>query len=99
MSVWESLQALHEYVYRSPHVGPLRERRAWFEPASGPILVRWWVLADHIPTVEEAMEKLEHLRVHGPSRMAFTFRQPFPPPGQASVKAAEVDAEFCSPPG
>ena len=96
MSVWESLEALHEYVYRSPHVGPLRDRRQWFEPASGPILVLWWVPAGHIPTLEEAMQKLNRLSVHGPSEAAFTFRQPFPAPGETSVKAPEVDAEFCS---
>ena len=78
MSVWESLEALHAYVYKSPHVGPLRDRHQWFEPASVPILVLWWVPAGHIPTVEEAIDKIEHLRVHGPSPTAFTFRQPFP---------------------
>jgi hypothetical protein len=96
MSVWESLEALHEYVYRSPHVAPLRERRRWFEPASGPILVLWWVRAGHLPTVQEAMEKLDHLQAHGPSPTAFTFREPFPPPGEAAVRAPDVDAEFCS---
>ena len=95
MSVWESLEALHGYVYRSPHVGPLRDRRQWFEPAEGPILVLWWVAAGHIPTVEEAMSRLEHLRMHGPSETAFTFREPFPPPGEASVNASDVDEEFC----
>jgi hypothetical protein len=82
MSVWESLEALQSYVYRSPHQGPLRDRRQWFEAADGPILVLWWVPAGHLPTVEEAMAKLEHLRQHGPSPLAFTFRQPFPPPAQ-----------------
>lgn len=95
MSVWESLEALHDYVYRSAHVGPLRDRRQWFEPAEGPILVLWWVPAGHIPTVEEAMAKLEHLRVHGPSETAFTFRQAFPPPGEAILNAPHVDEEFC----
>jgi len=97
MSVWESLEALHQYVYKSPHVGPLRSRREWFEPATGPVLVLWWIRRGHVPTVEEAMGKLEHLRAHGPTAKAFTFREPIPPPGNASVSAPEVDAEFCSP--
>ncbi len=96
MSVWQSLEALHEYVYRSPHVGPLRDRRQWFEPASAPTLVLWWVPAGHIPSVEEAVEKLEHLRLHGPSAAAFTFREPFPRPGEAGPKPPDVDAEFCA---
>jgi hypothetical protein len=98
MSVWESLEALHHYVYKSPHVGPLRDRRQWFEPATTPVVL-WWVPAGHIPAVEEAMERLEHLRVHGPSPRAFTFREPFPPPGGVRVNAPEVDAEFCFPRG
>jgi len=40
MSVWESLEPLHRYVYRSDHVQPLRARRAWFLPLDGPSLVR-----------------------------------------------------------
>src|SRR5262245_19377843 len=31
MSVWESLEKLHAYVYRSAHVGVLRDRKRWFE--------------------------------------------------------------------
>ena len=27
MSVWESLEALQQFVYRSAHVGPLRDRK------------------------------------------------------------------------
>ena len=95
MSVWESLAALHGYVYQSPHVGPLRERKSWFETPSEAILVLWWVPAGHIPTVDEAKERLEHLRRHGPTDRAFTFRQAFPPPGATTVDAPKVDEEFC----
>jgi len=31
----------------------------------------WWVLHGHQPTLEEAMERLEHLRVNGDSDHAF----------------------------
>ena len=33
--------------------------------------VMWWVPAGHRPTLEEALERLEHLRVHGDSDEAF----------------------------
>jgi heme-degrading monooxygenase HmoA len=98
MSVWESLEALHQFVYRSQHVGPLRDRGQWFEPMEGPILALWWVAAGHIPTVEEAKAKLDELRQRGPCESVFTFRHPFPPPGEAEVEAPEVDAEFCREP-
>ncbi|MFI5317915.1 MAG: DUF3291 domain-containing protein [Myxococcota bacterium] len=96
MSVWESLEGLHAYVYRSDHVQPLRARREWFRPMPGPSLVLWWIPARHTPTVEEARAKLDALRRGGPGPQAFTFRQPFPTPGAPPSRAPEVDAEFCA---
>lgn len=95
MSVWESLDALHAYVYSGAHVGVLRDRRQWFDPASEHILVLWWVPAGHVPTVEEAKARLARLRADGPTADAFTFRKPFPPPGASTIDAPEVNAEFC----
>jgi hypothetical protein len=97
LSVWKPLESPHAYVPRSPHVGPLRGRRQWFEPATVPVLVLWWVPAGRVPSVEEAISRLEHLRAHGPTAQAFTFREPFPPPAEAGGKTPEVDAEFCFP--
>lgn len=97
MSVWESLESLHAYVYQSDHVGPLRGRRAWFEPMTEPSLVLWWIPAGHVPTVAEGRERLELLRRTGPSPAAFTFRQPYPAPGAEPSRPPEVDAEFCAP--
>src|SRR5579871_3531550 len=37
MSVWQSLEALREYVYRSDHVRVFRERAQWFEKMDKPI--------------------------------------------------------------
>ncbi|HWM79935.1 MAG TPA: DUF3291 domain-containing protein [Methylomirabilota bacterium] len=95
MSVWESLEALQQFVYRSAHIGPLRDRKQWFEPIEGPILVLWWIPAGHVPTVAEAQERLGHLKEHGPSAHAFTFRTPFPSPDGQSGAVAGLDAEFC----
>jgi uncharacterized protein DUF3291 len=95
MSVWESLEALQQFVYQSAHVGPLRDRKQWFEPIEGPILVMWWVRAGHVPTVAEALERLRHLKAHGPSPEAFTFRAPFPAPDGTSGDVTGLDARFC----
>jgi hypothetical protein len=92
MSVWESLEALRAFVYRSDHVMSLRERRQWFEPIEGPILALWWIPAGHIPTIAEALERLQVLKTRGPSPDAFTFRQPFPAP-----HAADAGPVPCSP--
>ena len=96
MSVWSSLETLRAFTYDTAHVGILRQRRAWFERLATAHLVLWWVPAGHIPSVDEALDRLDHLRQHGPTPAAFTFRTPFGPeatgPGDPMV-----DAEFCWP--
>jgi Domain of unknown function (DUF3291) len=74
MAVWTSIDDLAEFTYRSGHLEFLRRRRDFFEAPSEPILVLWWVDEGHVPTMEEAMERLDHLREHGPTPHAFTFR-------------------------
>ncbi|MCK6623977.1 MAG: DUF3291 domain-containing protein [Anaerolineae bacterium] len=83
MSVWESLEDLKAYVYKSAHAEVMRQRRQWFEKFEGMYMTLWWVKAGHIPTVAEAKRRLEYLSEHGPSAHAFTFKQPFPPPDVA----------------
>jgi hypothetical protein len=80
MSVWESIDQLAEFVYRSgDHLAVMRRRRQWFDRIKV-FMALWWVPAGHHPTVAEAEERLEHLRVHGPTTFAFTFRQRFSAP-------------------
>lgn len=74
MSVWESVEALKEYVYRTAHAEVLRQRRDWFETFEGASMAMWWVPPGHIPTIDEAKERLAHLEAHGPTKFAFTFR-------------------------
>ena len=85
MSVWESFDALKQFVYKSAHAGPLRDRKQWFEPLDRPFQVLWWIPAGHIPSIEEAIAKLDHLERHGPTAGAFTFREVFPPPAEPAV--------------
>lgn len=73
MTVWENLETLHAYVYRSAHVGVLRDRKRWFEKWPGPYYALWWVPRGHIPTVEEGKQRLAYLAEHGPSEHAFWF--------------------------
>jgi hypothetical protein len=95
MSVWESLESLQRFVYKSRHVGTLKDRDQWFEKLDGPILALWWVPVGHVPTVAEARERLAHLAEHGPTAHAFTFRTPFPAPDDAAREVEGLDAEFC----
>jgi hypothetical protein len=75
MSVWKSIDALFEYTYYSGHAEAFRRRHQWFEKSETPVLALWWIPADHIPTVEETRERLEHLHAHGATPYAFSFKQ------------------------
>ena len=76
MSVWESIDQLAEFVYRSAHVEVMRRRRQWFEHVRL-YQALWWVPAGHTPSIAEAEERLTHLREHGPTPHAFTFKARF----------------------
>lgn len=78
LSVWESIDQLADFAYRSAHVEVMRRRRAWFERVRLHIAL-WWVVAGHEPTVEEAEERLLYLRQYGPTTHAFTFKRSFAP--------------------
>lgn len=82
MSVWASLEDLSSYVYamESEHRPVMKQRRRWFQKFDGPYMALWWIPEGHIPTVEEAKERLEHLRTHGATAYAFSFKEPFPAP-------------------
>jgi hypothetical protein len=79
LSVWQSIEQLKEYVYRSAHGAVMRRRREWFEKFDGMYMALWWIKAGHIPTVEEAKQRLDYLRENGESMQAFTFKNIFPP--------------------
>jgi hypothetical protein len=79
MSVWESIDALRNYVYRTMHSELLRQRQDWFEKFEGSYLALWWVPAGHIPGIDEATKRLAHLERYGPTEFAFTFKIVFKP--------------------
>ena len=80
LTLWESLEALTDYIYNGGHIHVMKKRRKWFQPVDAATTALWWIPAGTIPTVEEAEAKIRHLRAHGESREAFTFRFSFPPP-------------------
>jgi len=93
MSVWESIEALHAYAYRSNHAKVFASRRKWFDEwkdrvrtvqelgEGTPGVALWWVPAGHIPTPDEGKERLRLLGRKGPHPEAFTFKQAFTPAG------------------
>jgi hypothetical protein len=87
LSVWESLDALREYAYKSEHMKVFRKRAKWFEKMDKPHYCLWWIPAGHIPTVAEGRQRLEHYQNNGATRHSFWFSQEFPEPADESVCA------------
>ena len=80
MSIWQSVETLFDFVYRTGHAPVMNKRRQWFAKPQGPYMVLWWIAAGRLPTVEEAGERLARLARDGPSPAAFTFKQRFQAP-------------------
>jgi len=77
MSVWESVEALEDYAYKSGHVEAVRKRAEWFVKPTRSPFVLWWIEAGHRPSIEEAKAKFDLLWNSGPSPAAFTFGKRF----------------------
>jgi hypothetical protein len=95
MSVWESVEALADFVYRSDHLSVMRRRREFFEQMAEAFMVLWWVPAGHRPSVDEAKDRLERLRRDGPTPEAFMFRAPFPAPDAEPTGSSADDRWGC----
>jgi len=77
MSVWESVDALEDYTYKSNHIEVVRKRGKWFEKPKRSPFVLWWIEPDHLPTIAEAKSRFDLLWENGPSPEAFTFASRF----------------------
>jgi hypothetical protein len=83
MSVWETIEALGRWVYGDLHRAVLRRRREWFHRVEEATLALWWVPCGQMPTTDDAEDRVRHLRTHGPTSYAFTFRDAYAMPSPA----------------
>ncbi|MEJ6021781.1 DUF3291 domain-containing protein [Ramlibacter sp. PS4R-6] len=95
MSVWDSVESLHAYAYKTAHAKVFAARKKWFgdwkqyvgglpELGDGvPFLALWWIAAGDVPTPQQGLERLKLLGAKGPHPQAFTFKQMFTPQGEA----------------
>jgi hypothetical protein len=83
MSVWASIEALTDYVYRSGHKDVLRQRRQWADRFEGVQSAMWWIPVGTVPEPSEAVARLDHLARVGPSEFAFTFQDRFRAPDES----------------
>jgi len=81
LTVWESVEALEAFIWKTVHRQFYERRREWFEVLGEKHLVMWWVPEGHRPTLEEGLERLAQLRAQGDSDRAF---------GWAYIEAARL---------
>jgi hypothetical protein len=74
LSVWESIEALETFVWQTVHKRFYARKHEWFDKSGGAYFVLWHVPAGLRPSVQEAIERLEHLKKHGPSEYAFGWQ-------------------------
>ena len=74
LSVWASVDDLHNFLYRSNHVNYLKRGREWFSPMSDTKVALWYVEPGHQPSIEEGRERLRHLQTHGDSDHVFGLK-------------------------
>ena len=75
LSVWRDAAALDAFTFGTIHRRFYDRGPEWFLPGEAPRLVLWNVEEGHRPGIEEACERLEHLKQHGASDYAFGWRQ------------------------
>lgn len=73
LSVWESVEALRAFVYRSQHGDYLRQRAQFFTPRREANKALWWIEPGTLPTILEAKHRLDWLTRNGPGEIAFGF--------------------------
>jgi hypothetical protein len=71
LTLWEDAASLERFVWGTIHKQFMDRRASWFEVLGDLHFVMWWVPAGHRPTLDEALERLAHLRAHGESDHAF----------------------------
>jgi hypothetical protein len=80
VSVWKSIETLENFMYRTFHSDFLKRRKEWFLNYGSAQTAMWWIPEGHIPTMQEAVDKLSFLQTNGPSPNSFDFRHKFHAP-------------------
>ncbi|MEO6454562.1 MAG: DUF3291 domain-containing protein [Ginsengibacter sp.] len=84
VSVWQNIESLENFMYKSFHSGFLKRRKAWFQLFGKAYTAMWWIPKSHLPTIDEAVEKLDYLQKNGASEKVFDFRKKYLPPSAVS---------------
>jgi len=91
LSVWTDYESLRDYMYRTDHKSYMQSRTNWFQHQGQAMTVAWWVPAGTIPTLEEALQRLQNLRDHGPSDIGWPLTNPLPKPTSPTGATSMAD--------
>ena len=80
ISVWENIENLENFVYKTFHTDFLKRRREWFQTFGKAYTAMWWIPENAFPTLEEAVTQLDFLQKNGASQHVFDFRKKFDKP-------------------
>jgi hypothetical protein len=79
ISVWESIESLETFTYKTFHTDFLKRRKEWFELFGKAYYALWWISKGQFPTIQEAVDKLGYLQKNGATEAVFDFKTIFLP--------------------
>ncbi|WP_036196125.1 DUF3291 domain-containing protein [Maribacter antarcticus] len=82
VSLWETIESLEMFVYKTFHTDFLKKRKEWFHSYGKVYTAMWWIPKGEFPTIQEAVKKLDYLQKNGSSQVAFNFRNKFSKPSE-----------------
>ncbi|MEZ4903046.1 MAG: DUF3291 domain-containing protein [Spirosomataceae bacterium] len=74
VSVWQNIVCLEYFVYKTFHTDFLKRRKEWFQNFGKAHMVMWKIPKGYIPSLEEALEKLNYFQNYGASTDVFDFK-------------------------
>ncbi len=84
VSVWDDIETLEHFTYKTFHTDFLRRRKEWFKRYGNVHFALWWIKENEFPSLEKSIERLNYIQHNDPSEQAFNFRIKFPKPNKSN---------------
>ncbi|GAA3603862.1 DUF3291 domain-containing protein [Flavivirga amylovorans] len=86
ISVWENLETLFNYTYKSGHIEVFKRKKEWFSKMKMIHMAFWYIPKGYEPTFQDAKNRLDYLNKHGDTPYAFSFKSKFTPSDSLNYK-------------
>ena len=96
VSVWESIEALEHFMYKTFHSEFLKRRKEWFQRFGKVYTAMWWIPVGEFPTLQQAVDNLDYLEKHGATDKVFDFKMKFPKPMQEISSSKQIETQQIS---